>query len=342
MSPPLRRRTAPYGVQGHRHRPRPRSALFRRIVAARDRRRRRRCRRVARHRDRQSRLEHGECARQRWCGPRSVPAGERDRLGRRQPRHRRRRLQWRQPGGSRDGERLSSRTTVLTNDTPLERAGYAFRATSRGTGNDCCGLPDILWTADFNRDGKVDIATIDATLNGISVFFADGPDVVLPVAAGVRALRLADVNADGNADLLYVSIGGTSATVGVFIGDGRGHFTSSATTAMMNPFVFPSIAVGDLNRDGRPNLVSVGADATRQPILQLLLGRGDSTVAIFVTGTAKPVDPAGPGRRARHPVHPPAAGAGSSSSVSAPRRRSRRRRPTSPAPRRPSSCPAPC
>jgi hypothetical protein len=171
----------------------------------------------------------------------------------------------------------SSRTTVLTNDTPLERAGYAFRASSRGTGNSCCQLPDILWTADFNRDGKVDIATIDPTLNGISVFFADGPEVVLPVAAGVRALRVADVNADGKADLLYVSIGGPNATVGVFLGDGRGHFTSSATTAMMNPFVFPSIAVGDLNRDGRPDLVSVGADATRQPVLQLLTGRGDGT-----------------------------------------------------------------
>ena len=172
----------------------------------------------------------------------------------------------------------SSRTTVLTNDTPLERAAYAFRATSRGTGNNCCGLPDVLQTADFNRDGKIDIATIDATLNGISVFFQDGPDVVLPVAAGVRALRATDVNADGNADLLYVSIGGPNATVGVFVGDGRGDFTSSATTAMMNPFVFPSIAVGDLNRDGRPDLVSVGAEGTpRRPVLQLLSGRGDGT-----------------------------------------------------------------
>ena len=64
------------------------------------------------------------------------------------------------------------------------------------------------------------------------------------------------------------------------LGDGRGHLTSSATTAIMNPFVFPSIAVGDLNRHGRPDLVSVGADATRQPVLQLLSGRGDGTFGI--------------------------------------------------------------
>jgi hypothetical protein len=65
--------------------------------------------------------------------------------------------------------------------------------------------PDILSIADFNRDGKVDIATIDATFTGISVLFADGPIVFLPVASGVFALRVADFNADGTADLLYSS-----------------------------------------------------------------------------------------------------------------------------------------
>src|SRR6185295_28573 len=169
--------------------------------------------------------------------------------------------------------------TVLTNRTPLDRAAYAFRATSRGIGNDCCSLPDVLATADFNRDGKVDIATIDATFNGISVLLADGPTVALP-AIGVRALQVADVNADGNADLLYVG-GQQSNTVVVYIGDGHGHFTPSATTAVIIPFLYPSIAIGDLNHDGRPDLVSVGADGdARQPVLQLLLGRGDGTFGL--------------------------------------------------------------
>ena len=227
-------------------------------------------------------IEHGECAAQRSC---ATP----DRFCRR--------ASIAADVGSRaiaaadfNGDSLadlataneySSRTTVLTNDTPLDRAGYAFRATSRGTGNDCCGLPDILWTADFNRDGKVDIATIDPTLNGISVFFADGPDVVLPVAAGVRALRVADVNADGNADLLYVSIGGPNATVGVFLGDGRGHFTSSATTAMMNP-VRLSIHRRRRSEPRRParSRVRWRRGHARQPVLQLLSGRGDGTFRI--------------------------------------------------------------
>ena len=59
------------------------------------------------------------------------------------------------------------------------------------------------WPADFNRDGKLDLATMGATDDTLSVLITGGAPVQLTVSGQVLRFAVDDFNADGNADVLY-------------------------------------------------------------------------------------------------------------------------------------------
>ena len=177
------------------------------------------------------------------------------------------------------GNEFASRVTVLTNSTSFERAAFAFKASTRGVAGDFSALPDSVLAADFDRGGKVDMATTSGTAAGISLLFANGLSRLLPVDGGVRALRMADLNADGNMDLFYLTDTSSGFSVGAFVGDGRGQFTAAPLSPpLMGRGGADFLEAGDLNRDGFPDLAYAGLDpATGASSLQLLMGRGDGT-----------------------------------------------------------------
>ena len=100
----------------------------------------------------------------------------------------------------------------------------------------CCVLPDVLWTADFNRDGKVDIATSTTPVTGFCwcsrmapLRFAGRRRRPCPASGGLRC---------GRNRRCPVRLDRRPSAIGVFLGDGRGHFTPSGTSSIRSRSAF--------------------------------------------------------------------------------------------------------
>jgi len=103
------------------------------------------------------------------------------------------------------------------------------------------------------------------------------PGVTYRVGTAPRAVVAADFNGDGKQDLAVVNAGnagaGDDGSVSILLGNGDGTFQSASNIpGGKNPV---SIAVGDFNGDGRPDL-AVG-DAGDGGSISILLGNGDGT-----------------------------------------------------------------
>ncbi|HYO63711.1 MAG TPA: FG-GAP-like repeat-containing protein [Pyrinomonadaceae bacterium] len=116
--------------------------------------------------------------------------------------------------------------------------------------------PIHVVVADFNKDGKPDVATANNTAQNVSVLLGDGAgNFVAPALFNVgnapTSLAAADFNGDNNPDLAVANQG--SNTVSVLRGDGAGGFSTGGqfATGGTNP---TSVASADFNGDGHTDL----------------------------------------------------------------------------------------
>jgi hypothetical protein len=137
--------------------------------------------------------------------------------------------------------------------------------------------PQAPIAADFNLDGNVDLATSQASSSewlgfgsGYSIYLGHGDgtfDSALTTGLpGALALVPADLNQDGKLDL---AVGGDG--VQVCLGNGDGTFGLPQT--VYSNFDFGSITVGDIDLDGRPDIMVSYSQTT----LVALRGQGDGT-----------------------------------------------------------------
>jgi hypothetical protein len=143
------------------------------------------------------------------------------------------------------------------------------------------GCGQSLAVADFNGDGKQDVAAAMLYADAVQVVlgngdgtFTTGQTIPLP---SPQAIVSADFNGDGIPDLAVTNVIGngatfTNSTVTILLGNGDGTFTLKSTMPAGNNPV--AITVGDFRRDGKVDLAIVDQASNT---VTVLLGNGDGT-----------------------------------------------------------------
>ena len=141
------------------------------------------------------------------------------------------------------------------------------------------GGPRMARVADLNRDGRPDIVTPNFTSKTVAILLADNAGgflapVNLPGGTNPTSVPVADINLDGASDILTANNGGddSNSYVGVMLGNGNGTF--QALVPVLTARSPADIVVGDLNRDGRPDLAVANVGNSSVSVLR---GNGDGT-----------------------------------------------------------------
>ena len=133
--------------------------------------------------------------------------------------------------------------------------------------------------ADFNRDGKLDVAIEDMADNAVYILLGNGDGtlqnaVSYPTGPAPLSLVVADFNRDGNLDLAVANTKTRENSVSVLLGNGDGTFQTQKKYSTAGPNNY-TVASADLNGDGFPDLVASGRFGSSAAVV--LLGAGDGT-----------------------------------------------------------------
>ena len=124
--------------------------------------------------------------------------------------------------------------------------------------------------ADFNHDGKPDVAVADESTGEVGILLNNGNGfaavVGYPAGQSATSIFTGDFNHDGHPDIAVV---GNSAAVYVLLGNSDGTLQPAISIAL--PKIARALVAGDFNNDGNVDLAIAAGDVL------VLLGNGDAT-----------------------------------------------------------------
>lgn len=144
-------------------------------------------------------------------------------------------------------------------------------------------LTAMVTGGDFNHDGKLDMVTalgpnVYVLLGDGAGNFASAMGSAGPANSVITGIHVADINNDGNLDLIINGKKGTTGFVATKLGNGDGTFQAPVETDYSG-IASSSIVVGDFNKDGYLDVVLVSSGAVET----LLGGPGGTFTAGPVT-----------------------------------------------------------
>jgi hypothetical protein len=161
-----------------------------------------------------------------------------------------------------------------------------------GPTNYTAGHPYSVAVGDFNSDGHPDLAVANEGFGGgsVSILLGTGDGTFtgptnFPTGRLLVSVAVGDFNGDGHPDLAVVDVGEIGGgSVSIFLGTGDGTFTGAGGYGVgESP---RSVAVGDFNGDGHPDLAVANAGSDN---VSILLGTGGGAFTgptNFPVGTA--------------------------------------------------------
>lgn len=140
-------------------------------------------------------------------------------------------------------------------------------------------IAQAMVSGDWNHDGITDLATASSYQSVIAIFLGNGDGTFNFVqqytisGSEPDGIGTGDVNGDGIADLVTANC---AKSVTVLLGLGGGAFGPPATYTL--PLPEQSVVVGDLNADGRDDVVATTVQYDGPPTLFVLLSNSDGTL----------------------------------------------------------------
>lgn len=153
-------------------------------------------------------------------------------------------------------------------------------------GDTTYGASDIV-TADFNGDGRLDVAALAG--REISVLLGDAVgsfQLVFQTEQSASSLAAGDFNGDGRIDLATAAFGYTNNSTTILLGNGRGSFSRPVPFSTGTTLGSSKLTAGDFNKDNKLDLATVNP-AVLDAVAQLNNTSETDTIAIGTTALGK-------------------------------------------------------
>jgi hypothetical protein len=166
-------------------------------------------------------------------------------------------------------------TVYLNHDLAFDQRIPVYWSSGSATGNTSVAV------ADFNADGKLDVASTSTEFKTVNIALGDGAGTFSNLKSfncgGQSPAHVVarDFNGDGKPDLAVANSLGVGNNVSILLGDGTGNFGAATAYAAGQAPTF--IAPGDFNSDNKLDLAVVANSGAQN--VSILIGNGAGAFA---------------------------------------------------------------